>query len=46
MVYGLYCRFSSDMEHFKSRDSGDQRDASALRDEVCELHKYILFMHV
>ncbi|KAG6712391.1 hypothetical protein I3842_05G100600 [Carya illinoinensis] len=34
MVYGLYCRFSSDMEHFKSRDSGDQRDASALRDEL------------
>ena len=28
-------RFSSNTGHFKSKDSGDQREASALRDEVC-----------
>ncbi|XP_041012262.1 coiled-coil domain-containing protein SCD2-like isoform X1 [Juglans microcarpa x Juglans regia] len=33
-IMQLKKRFSSDMEHFKSRDSGDQRDASALRDEL------------
>ncbi|KAG6708962.1 hypothetical protein I3842_06G108600 [Carya illinoinensis] len=27
-------RFSSDTGHFKSKDSGDQREASALRDEL------------
>lgn len=40
MVNGLFCRFSSDTGHFKSKDSGDQREASALRDEVCELHEF------
>jgi hypothetical protein len=29
------CRFLSDAVHFNSKDTGDQREASALRDEVC-----------
>lgn len=31
-------RFSSNVGHFNPKDTGDQREASALRDEVCELH--------
>jgi hypothetical protein len=38
IVNGLNYRFSSDMGHFKSNDFGDQREASELRDEVCQLH--------
>ena len=29
-------RFSSNVGHFNPKDTGDQREASALRDEVCE----------
>ena len=29
------CRFLSDAVQFNSKDTGDQREASALRDEVC-----------
>lgn len=31
-------RFSSNVGHFNAKDTGDQREASALRDEVCESH--------
>lgn len=30
------CRFLSEIGNYKSKDPGDQRDASALRDEVCQ----------
>lgn len=39
---GVNGRFSSNSGHFKSKDSGDQREASALRDEVCAL---VIFMN-
>lgn len=45
LIYGLTTesihlkdRFSSNIGHFNSKDTGDQREASALRDEVCEPH--------
>lgn len=31
----MNCRFLSEMGHFKAKDSGDHREASALHDEVC-----------
>lgn len=40
IVNEFYCRFSSDMGHLRSKDSGDQREASAIRDEVCQLHQF------
>lgn len=31
---GMNCRFLSETGNYKSKDSGDQREASTLRDEV------------
>lgn len=40
MVNCLNYRFTSDTGNFKPKDSGDQRDASTLRDEVCQPHQF------
>lgn len=51
MVNCLNYRFTSDTGNFKPKDSGDQRDASTLRDEVCQPHQFsficacVLVMH-
>lgn len=37
-----YCRFTSDVGQLKLADSGDQREASALRDEVCHSYQSLI----
>lgn len=36
------CRFPPEIPKLNSQDAGDQREASALRDEVCHSHHQLL----
>jgi len=42
ILVAIYCRFTSDVGQLKLADSGDQREASALRDEVCHSYQSLI----